>query len=230
MNAMESFNFVCNTTAQTNEFIVSNALPDRIADQLLIDGQCHVDHEGFDLNEIELAYYKANGILLSYDNTWYKDGGQTAGTNSVLEPWCMQTSPIENLIIDHSHFVFKFPITGAARTQILKYIPRRAELLRLLSVNFKCGLDLCIDYLNHAKQSVEPIVHIEWDFDNIQELVLCADKVQAILNEKEWLHSIDSILRFNQLARKNKIDAFAQADTRSMIIFGEKSYKLIPTL
>ena len=32
------------------------------------------------------------------------------------------------------------------------------------------------------------------------------------------------------MARKNKLDAFTQADVRSMIIFGDKSYKLIPTI
>lgn len=29
---------------------------------------------------------------------------------------------------------------------------------------------------------------------------------------------------------KNKVDAFVQADTRSQLLFGHKSYKLIPTL
>jgi len=209
---------------------ISKPLPDDVAEHVLLNYTCHVDHEGFDLNEIELAYYKANGILLSYDNTWYKDGGQTAGTNSVLEPWCMQTSPIENLIIDHSHFVFKYPITGDANKQIKKYTEQRPELLRLLSVNFKCGLDLCIDFINKDLNIVEPVVHIEWDFFNVDDLIQAAYEVQKCIDSGHIEKTLPTILEFNKLARDKKIDAFAQADVRALLIFGEKSYKLIPTI
>jgi len=199
--------------------------------EILINGTCHVDHEGFDLNEIEQFYYHKSGIAITRDSTWYKDGGQGNGTTAMLQPWFEQiTKQDDKLIIDHSHFVFKYPIAGAAREQVFGYIHKRPELLRVVSTNFKCGLDLCIDYLDVNEKVVEPIVHIEWDFDNFSEMETTAEEVKDIIDSKEWMKSIDAILRYNKLAKKNKVDAFDQADTRAMIMFGSKAYKLIPTL
>lgn len=210
--------------------LISKPLP---ADscQVLIEGTCHVDHEGFDLNEIEQAYYKENGILVTKDSTWYKDGGQGAGTNAILQEWFVQQpTSTDSLIIDHSHFVFKYPIVGEARNQILRFVSERPELLRLLSIRYKCGLDLCIDYLDKSRQIVEPIVHIEWDFENFDELFFTSIDVKTIITSEEWLESVDTILRYNKLAKLKKVDAFDQADTRAMILFASKAYKLIPTL
>jgi hypothetical protein len=97
-----------------------------------------------------------------------------------------------------------------------------------LSVNFKCGLDLCIDYYNTDR--VEPIVHIEWDYETVHEMLKASKYVESIMSNHEWANTIPTIIRYNDLARKNKIDAFKQADTRSMILLGQQSYKLIPTL
>ena len=217
------------TPYSVNQNIVHKPLSSVIAAVLLKTGQCHVDHEGFDLNEIERAYYEVNGLSLYHDDTWYKDGGQEVGTTAILQPWFVQTNK-SSLIIDHSHFVFRYPITGEARTQILEYSKDRPELLRLLSVNFKCGLDLCIDYINEEDNIIEPVVHIEWDFDDMFELTKSALEIKQLIDNKEWIESIPSILRYNKLAKRKKVDAFDQADTRSMILFGAKAYKLISTL
>ena len=226
---MVSFDYQCNILPTIETRVVCNPLPDDIAEELLLNGACHIDHEGFDLNEIEQAYYLHNGIQLNKDNTWYKDGGQTAGTNAMLYTWFEQLNKDNSsLVLDHSHFVFKFTIVGAAREQLSSYAQRRPELFRILSVNFKCGLDLCIDFYNNNR--VEPIVHIEWDYDSIEEMLQATRCVESIMHSSEWLACIPTIVRYNDLARKNKIDAFKQADTRSMILFGEQSYKLIPTI
>ena len=52
---------------------ISKPLPDDVAERVLLNCTCHVDHEGFDLNEIEQAYYAHNDISLEHDTTWYKD-------------------------------------------------------------------------------------------------------------------------------------------------------------
>lgn len=221
--------YKCYTPYSVNQNIVHNPLSNIVEAVLLKTGQCHVDHEGFDLNEIERAYYEVNGLSLYHDDTWYKDGGQESGTNSILQPWFVQTNK-SSLIIDHSHFVFRYPITGEARNQILEYSKERPELLRLLSVNFKCGLDLCIDYINEEDSVIEPVVHIEWDFDNMFDLIKTSLEVKQVIDNKEWIESIPSILRYNKLAKRKKVDAFDQADTRAMILFGAKAYKLISTL
>ena len=203
--------------------------PENLISNLLLHGSCHVDHEGFDLNEIEQVYYKTNNISYTTDNTWYKDGGQEYGTNAILQPWVDQTHA-SDLIIDHSHFVFKYPIVGNAAEQIKKFSADRPELLRLISVNFKCGLDLCIDYINKDLDIVEPVVHIEWDFFDVNDLISAAKEVEEKIESGYIEKTLPAILEFNKLARTKKIDAFTQADTRSILIFGSKSYKLIPTL
>ena len=203
--------------------------PEHLASNILLRGACHVDHEGFDLNEIEQTYYEVNGLEFAKDSTWYKDGGQDSGTTAILQDWVIQTDKTD-LIIDHSHFVFKYPITGDANKQIKKYTEQKPELLRILSVNFKCGLDLCIDYINKELNIVEPVVHIEWDFFNVDDLISASKEVEEKIESACIERTLPAILEFNKLARDKKIDAFTQADVRSLLIFGHKSYKLIPTI
>lgn len=207
-------------------FEVSEPLPESIEKQILLEYTCHVDHEGFDLNEIEQEYYKANGISFVHDTTWYKDGDASNGAHAIILPWLVQTNQ-SSLIIDHSQIVFRYPIIKNAAKQIKQYVTKRPELLRILSTDFKCGLDLCIDYISNDR--VYPVVHIEWDYNNTNELIKDSEYVEKCLSEINWEHILPVIMRFN-LMSKNSLDAFQQADFRSMLIFGRKSYKLIPTL
>jgi hypothetical protein len=228
---MFQFEFQVNKPRPVNEFAVSTPLPKELLNKFLLKLTSHVDHEGFDLNEIEQAYYYHNGISLSHDTTWYKDGGKSNGTNAVLYPWIAQIPDAnDKIIIDHSHFVFRYPIVGQAREQLLEYSEQRPELLRLLSATFKCGLDLCIDYINLNSKTVEPLVHIEWDYSDSDKMQSDAIEIETILKEGSWVSIIPAILHYNKLAKKNNVDAFSQADTRSMLLFASKSYKLIPTL
>jgi len=221
------FEYECQSLPFISKNAVCKPLPEEEAAKILLTGACHVDHEGFDLNEIEQSYYKHNQVNLSYDETWYKDGGQNTGTNAVIYNWFTQKTHSE-LVLDHSHFVFKYPIVGEARNQIEQYSVQRPELLRILSAGFKAGLDLCIDYFGTDR--VEPIVHIEWDFECLEEMYDAMLYVEETIQSRIWLDAVPTLIQFNKLARLKKLDAFQQADTRAMIIFGEKSYKLIPTL
>lgn len=205
---------------------ISKPLPDDIARHVLLNYTCHVDHEGFDLNEIEQEYYKHNNVSLEHDTTWYKDGDATKGAHAIIQPWLTQQSNSE-LILDHSQFVFRYPITGDAATQIKMYAKQRPELLRILSAEFKCGLDLCIDYI--LEDRVRPVVHIEWDYLDVSDMLIDIDYVETVLQHTKWQEIISVVKRFNMLS-KNSLDAFQQADFRSMLLFGRKSYKLIPTL
>jgi hypothetical protein len=205
---------------------ISKPLPHDIAEYILLNKTCHVDHEGFDLNEIEQAYYAHNGVSLEHDTTWYKDGDATKGAHAIILPWFQQTKQ-SSLIIDHSQFVIRHPITGDAANQIKEYAKQRPELLRILSAEFKCGLDLCIDYIGEDR--VYPVVHIEWDYRNISDMLSDIDYVEQTIHNANWDMLLPIITRFNYIA-KNELDAFQQADFRSMLLFGRKSYKLIPTL
>jgi hypothetical protein len=202
---------------------------------ILLTGGCHVDHEGYDLNEIEQAYYKNEGVSLVKDPTWYKDGGGERVTTAILQPWVEQLNEItfgqDQLILDHSHYVFKFPIRGEAEQQVRQYAKQRPELLRLVSTTYKCGLDVCIDLLDGDENgSIQPIVHIEWDYDDFQDMYDEAVVVSNILKFTNWQDHIPTIKRFNQQAKQGKIEAFFQADFRARKLFGKKAYKLIPTL
>lgn len=205
---------------------ISKPLPDDIAEHILLNGTCYVDHEGFDLNEIEQAYYKHNGVLLEHDTTWYKDGDASKGAHAIILPWVRQIEQ-SSLIIDHSQFVFRHPIVGDAAEQIKTYVNRRPELLRILTAEFKCGLDLCIDYIDDVR--VYPVVHIEWDYRDVSDMLQDIEYVEQNIQNVNWDMILPIITRFNYLS-KNQLDAFQQADFRSMLLFGRKSYKLIPTL
>jgi hypothetical protein len=208
---------------------IHEPLPHDIAEEVLLTKSCHVDHEGFDLNEIEQEYHKVNEVALSNDPTWYKDGQGVSGANAIILPWIEQTEE-SDLIIDHSHFVFRHPIRGRAAAQVMKYAEQRPELYRLVSTEFKCGLDLCIDYLDKKRHTVQPIVHIEWDFACQTDMLKESERVEGILRDIKWKQMVPAILRYNELARENSVDAFSQADTRAQLLFGQNAYKLIPTL
>lgn len=222
-------NYSCSAIPFFKENLAFEALPEDVAEEILLNKSCHVDHEGFDLNEIEQAYYKHNGIVLQHDPTWYKDGGQDSGANAIIYDWIKQDEESQ-LIIDHSQVVVKYPIRGEAAYQILKYAKHRPELARIVSSDFKCGLDLCIDYIDRTNWIVEPIVHIEWDFEYGLELRESIKYVEEVLKDTKWNKIVPVILEYNKKSKRRKVDAFAQADTRSQLLFGEKSYKLIPTL
>lgn len=205
---------------------ITKALPEDIAEHVLLNYTCHVDHEGFDLNEIEQAYHKHNNVSLEHDTTWYKDGDATKGAHGIIQPWLTQTGNCE-LIIDHSQFVFRYPLAGDAAAQVRSYAKQRPELLRILSTEFKCGLDLCIDYISADR--VQPVVHIEWDYTDVTTMLANIDYVETTLKHTNWNEIISVVKRFNKVS-KNTLDAFQQADFRSMLLFGRKSYILIPTL
>jgi len=190
---------------------------------------CHVDHEGFDLNQIEQEYHKAHKVQLNHDPTLYKDGAGPAGTYAIIEPWCYQSEHSDfGLVVDHSHFVYRYPIQGLAAEQIRDSIKKRPELLRLLTPTFKCGLDLCIDYFK--QDTVQPIVHIEWDYSNLDDMKWAATKIRNLCIEMDWEVMVPAIIAYNKLAKSLGIDAFTQANTRSQLLFGQNSYMLIPTI
>lgn len=200
-------------------------------ESILLDTKygCHVDHEGFDLNQIEQEFYKAQGVSLVHDPTLYKDGAGPAGTHAIIQPWCEQYEQSAfGLVIDHSHFVYRYPIRGLAADQVKRHVNKRPELLRLLASGFKCGLDLCIDYFKEG--TVQPIVHIEWDYDTVEEMHWVAARVRNLCVEMDWQTMVPAIEAYNKMAKELKIDAFTQANTRSQLLFGQNSYMLVPTL
>jgi hypothetical protein len=73
-------------------------------------------------------------------------------------------------------------------------------------------------------------VHIEWDYETYEDLYKASIKLSSILRETKWHGNLDAVLNFNIRAVLNKLDGFEQADFRAMLMFGDKSYKLIPTL
>lgn len=204
-------------------------------DSILFGGRCHVDHEGFDLNEIEQAYYSTAGIGFQKDDTWYKDGD--GFTTAIIQPWVTQIDfprfeDNDEIVLDHSHFVFKYPIRGQAELQVREASKSRRELLRLVSTKYKCGLDLCLDLYTGDSNigRVEPVVHIEWDFLDPHIMNQEAIRLVGILESVDWYEVIPNIKQYNKKALSENIDAFTQADYRSNTIFGDKSYKLVSTL
>jgi hypothetical protein len=60
-------------------------------------------------------------------------------------------------------------------------------------------------------------------------MLIDIDYVETVLQHTNWNETISVVKRFNMLS-KHSLDAFQQADFRAMLMFGRKSYKLIPTL
>jgi len=135
------------------------------------------DKDGYEIpTPLEHLHYEANGVELNREiqyhiapvQEWYKDKN-----NSEV-----------GLVLDHCMLLTRYAFAGEARKQLENCSIRRPILQKLLNIKPKWGIDFSLDYVDHG--IVMEVIHIEQDFDNIEEAQEAKKKLEHIIENTNW--------------------------------------------
>jgi hypothetical protein len=135
------------------------------------------DKDGYEVpTPLEHLHYEANGIELNREiqfhiapvQEWYRDIEQSE----------------HGLVLDHCMLLTRYAFDGEAREQIKKVCVNRPILQKLLNIKPKWGIDFSLDYVTH--DVVMEVIHIEQDFDNVEEAYDAKERLEHIINNTDW--------------------------------------------
>ena len=88
-------------------------------------------------------------------------------------------------ITTDGNFIHLSPSEIVARQQIQDVCNgSRPILQKLLNIKPKYGIDFSLDYVTH--DVVMEVIHIEQDFDNIEEAESAKERLEHIINNTDW--------------------------------------------
>ena len=135
------------------------------------------DKDGYEIpTPLEHMHYEINGVTLNRDiqfhiapvQEWYKDLDDAE----------------EGLVLDHCMLLTRYAFAGEARKQIEEVSKQRPILQKLLNIKPKWGVDFSLDYVTH--NVVMEVIHIEQDFDTIEEAQEARMKLENIIENTDW--------------------------------------------
>lgn len=156
-----------------------------IEDQSVLDrSMLYFDKEGYELNDLEQAYYKHNSVPI----------------NRILNHACCQETWIESAIepqegpyFDHCMIVTRWDYQEAAREQLERLSAQRPSLNKLLKIKPKWGIDLSMEY-QWPNGDVTEVFHIEMDRHSISEINEWKQRVEELVFSRDWTDVAKSML------------------------------------
>lgn len=135
------------------------------------------DKDGYEVPALlERAYYEANGIKLDHEIQYHI---------APVEPWYIdQEDSEQGLVLDHCMLLTRYAFAGEARQQLLHAVNQRPILQKLLNIKPKYGIDFSLDYVSH--DIVMEVIHIEQDFDNLDEANRAKERLEQIIDNTDW--------------------------------------------
>ena len=136
----------------------------------------YFDKDGYELNYQERLFHKNSGVVI--------DEGHLFHTANHVS-WFYDKEESQNqLVLDHSTQNMRWNYTGAAREQIKELAVHKPSLNKLLGVVQKWGIDFSLDYVTH--DIVMEVIHIEQDFDNLDEAQDAKERLESIIDNTDW--------------------------------------------
>ena len=135
------------------------------------------DKDGYEVpTPLEHLHYEENGVPMNREiqfhiapaQEWYTDIEQSE----------------HGLVLDHCMLLTRYAFAGEARQQIEEVKQNRPILQKLLNIKPKWGIDFSLDYVTH--DIVMEVIHIEQDFDNINEAEQAKAKLEYIIDSTDW--------------------------------------------
>jgi hypothetical protein len=135
------------------------------------------DKDGYEIpTPLEYLHYEANGVELNREiqfhiapvQEWYRD---------------IESSEV-GLVLDHCMLLTRYAFAGEARQQIKEVCKNRPILQKLLNIKPKWGIDFSLDYVTH--DLVMEVIHIEQDFDSIEEAQDAKERLEHIIDNTDW--------------------------------------------
>lgn len=184
-----------------------------IDDQIVMEcSMMYFDKEGYELNELEQAYYQHNSVY----------------TSRILNHICCQQEwftadpePQSGPYFDHCMILTRWDYQGAAREQLQKLAAKRPSLNKLLKIKPKWGIDLAMEY-QWPNGDVTEVFHIEMDRHTVEEITEWKQRVEELIKSQDW----EDIAR-SMLAHKNEwehMNSDEQSDWRCRYVGLPRAY------
>jgi hypothetical protein len=135
------------------------------------------DKDGYEVpTPLEWLHYEANNINLNREIQFHI---------APVQEWYTDVEQSEHgLVLDHCMLLTRYAFGGEAREQIIEVSKNRPILQKLLNIKPKWGIDFSLDYVTH--DIVMEVIHIEQDFDNINEAEQAKAKLEYIIDSTDW--------------------------------------------
>lgn len=135
------------------------------------------DKDGYEVpTPLEYLHYEINGINLNREIQYHI---------APVQEWYTDTESSEHgLVLDHCMLLTRYAFAGEAKELIKQVSRHRPILQKLLNIKPKWGIDFSLDYVTH--DIVMEVIHIEQDFDNIEEAEQAKAKLEHIIDTTDW--------------------------------------------
>jgi hypothetical protein len=135
------------------------------------------DKDGYEVPApLERMFYDAEGIELNNEIQYHV---------APVQPWYTdEDESEEGLVLDHCMLLTRYAFDGPARKQLEQASDKRPILQKLLNITPKWGIDFSLDYV--SKEIVMEVIHIEQDFDTLEDANVAKKKLETIIECTDW--------------------------------------------
>ena len=135
------------------------------------------DKDGYEVpTPLEWLHYEANNVELNREIQFHI---------APVQEWYHDTEQSEHgLVLDHCMLLTRYAFAGEAKEQLENVKQNRPILQKLLNIKPKWGIDFSLDYVTH--DIVMEVIHIEQDFDNLDEAKGAKERLENIINNTDW--------------------------------------------
>jgi hypothetical protein len=135
------------------------------------------DKDGYEVpTPLEHLHYEANGIELNREIQYHI---------APVQEWYQDIESSEHgLVLDHCMLLTRYAFAEEAREQIVEVCRNRPILQKLLNIKPKWGIDFSLDFVTH--NIVMEVIHIEQDFDNLEEAQEAKERLESIIDNTDW--------------------------------------------
>jgi hypothetical protein len=179
----------------TSHPYLTKPIPQTLVDNLSLRD---FDKDGYEVPApLERAYYDIAGIKLNHEIQYHV---------APVTPWYIDADNCEEgLVLDHCMLLTRYALSGNARKQIEETKNNRPILQKLLSIKPKWGVDFSLDYV--SKDIVMEVIHIEQDFDTLEEANKAKMKLETIIECTDWELGVHQLLE-----RKSEWESLSSDD------------------
>jgi hypothetical protein len=143
------------------------------------------DKDGYEIpTPLEYLHYEANNVELNREIQFHI---------APVQEWYQDIENSEHgLVLDHCMLLTRYAFAGDAREQLVEVSKKRPILQKLLNIKPKWGIDFSLDYI--TTDICMEVIHIEQDFDNIEQAQEAKLKLENIIENTDWELGVQQLL------------------------------------